>query len=180
MCAPSFREPAAKTFHTDIPHPYSHCLSACPASIKKMIMFFRKRHRVGISKFERRLCLPHSLQSKDHLTPKVAFLPAIESMTGVSRPSRPKTAKKCQKSLPGPCGPEPPKESRTAKKDATKRGVYKRKRAQSLGLPGQVWEFRFLPSFPSFLRENSSSKTSGKTPGSPRHPGPSTRHPRPV
>ena len=27
-----------------------------------------------------------------------------------------------------------------------------------LGLPGQVWELRFLPSFPSFPRENRSSK----------------------
>ena len=27
-----------------------------------------------------------------------------------------------------------------------------------LGVPGQVWEFRFLPSFPSFPRENRSSK----------------------
>ena len=46
-----------------------------------------------------------------------------------------------------------------------------------LGLPGQVWELRFLPSFPSFSRETRSSNISGKTPGSPRHP--SSRHPRP-
>ena len=30
-----------------------------------------------------------------------------------------------------------------------------------LGVPGQVWEFRLLPSFPSFPRENRSSKMSG-------------------
>ena len=34
-----------------------------------------------------------------------------------------------------------------------------------LGLSGQVWEFRFLPSFPSFPRENAVQKQSGKTPG---------------
>ena len=45
-----------------------------------------------------------------------------------------------------------------------------------LGLPGQVWEVRFLPSFPSFPGENRSSM-SGRTPGSPTHP--SSRHPRP-
>ena len=31
-----------------------------------------------------------------------------------------------------------------------------------LGLPGQVWELRFLPSFPSFPRENCTSKNVGK------------------
>ena len=44
-----------------------------------------------------------------------------------------------------------------------------------LGLPCQVWEFRFLASFPSFARDNR-FKIVWKTPGSPRHP--STRHPR--
>ena len=46
-----------------------------------------------------------------------------------------------------------------------------------LGVPGQVWEFRFLPSFPSFPRENRSSRSVWETPGSPRPP--SSRHPRP-
>ena len=68
-----------------------------------------------------------------------------------------------------------------------------------LGVPGQVWEFRFLPSFPSFPRENRSSKNvwellppdirglltfksvtrwwlQNESPGSPRHP--SSRHPQ--
>ena len=30
------------------------------------------------------------------------------------------------------------------------------------GLPGQVWDLRFLPSFPSFPRENHSSRMLGK------------------
>ena len=40
-----------------------------------------------------------------------------------------------------------------------------------LGVSGQVWEFRFLPLFPSFPREKLSvQEVSGKAPGSPRHP----------
>ena len=46
-----------------------------------------------------------------------------------------------------------------------------------LGVPGQVWEVRFLPSFPSFPRKFAVQKMSGRTPGGPRHP--SSRHPRP-
>ena len=46
-----------------------------------------------------------------------------------------------------------------------------------LGLPGQVWELRFFPSFPSFPREMVVPKMSGKAPGSPRHPP--SRHPQP-
>ena len=46
-----------------------------------------------------------------------------------------------------------------------------------LGVPGQVREFRFVLSFPSFPRENWNSRNVWKTPGSPRHP--SSRHPRP-
>ena len=43
-----------------------------------------------------------------------------------------------------------------------------------LGLPGQVWELRFLLSFPSFPGEKTASpKMPGKAPGSPRHPQPS-------
>ena len=53
---------------------------------------------------------------------------------------------------------------------------WSRMSGRRLGLPGQVWELRFLPSFPSFLREN--QKVSWKTPGSPRRS--STRHPRPA
>ena len=46
-----------------------------------------------------------------------------------------------------------------------------------LGVPGQVWEFRFLLSFPSFPRENRSiQEMSGKMLRSPRRP--SSRHPR--
>ena len=36
--------------------------------------------------------------------------------------------------------------------------------AGRLGVPGQVWEFRFLPSFPSFPGENRSSINVGETP----------------
>ena len=39
-----------------------------------------------------------------------------------------------------------------------------------LGVPGQVWEFRFLLSCPLFPRENCSSGNVWETPGSPRHP----------
>ena len=42
---------------------------------------------------------------------------------------------------------------------------------------GQVWEFRFWPSFPSFLGKIAVREMSGKTPASPRHP--SSRHPWP-
>ena len=45
------------------------------------------------------------------------------------------------------------------------------------GTFSQVWEFRFLPSFPSLVRRNCTSKMSGKQPGSAGHS--STRHPRP-
>ena len=45
-----------------------------------------------------------------------------------------------------------------------------------LGVRGQVWELRFLPSFASLPRGNCSPKKSGKTPGSATHP--SSRHPR--
>ena len=47
-----------------------------------------------------------------------------------------------------------------------------------LGLPGPVWELRFLPSFPSFPMINRSSKNVWETSRSPRHPSP--RHPRPT
>ena len=36
------------------------------------------------------------------------------------------------------------------------------------GLPGQVWKLRFLPSFPSFPRENRSSNNVWEAPGSLR------------
>ena len=46
-----------------------------------------------------------------------------------------------------------------------------------LGVPGQVWEFRFLLPFPHFVGKIAVPEMSGKTPGSPRHP--SSRHPQP-
>ena len=46
-----------------------------------------------------------------------------------------------------------------------------------LGVPGQVWEFRFCCFFLHFLGKIAIQEMSGKTPGSPRHP--SSRHPRP-
>ena len=46
-----------------------------------------------------------------------------------------------------------------------------------LGLPGRVWELRFLPSFPSFPGKIAVQETSGKEPGCLRHP--SSKHPRP-
>ena len=45
-----------------------------------------------------------------------------------------------------------------------------------LGLPGQVWELRFLPFFLHFLGKVAIQQMPGKAPGSPRHP--SSGHPR--
>ena len=48
-----------------------------------------------------------------------------------------------------------------------------------LGLPSQVWELRFLPSFPSFPRENRSSKGVCASPWKSQTRHPSSSYPRP-
>ena len=55
-----------------------------------------------------------------------------------------------RKSLAGPPVPEVQKVLKSGGRGCLEEG--------RLGVPGQVWEFRFLPSFPSFPRENCSSR----------------------
>ena len=70
-------------------------------------------------------------------------------------------AKSTQKVFPclqesfGPFGPDIPKRSRKKGFPLGWSGCLAEGR---LGLPGQVWELRFLLSFPSFPRENRSSR----------------------